>query len=53
MMRAKTMLMTRPQPKGLAQIGTCVVFKRHGTYPAAECTLCTWKTEAIYEDDLA
>ena len=39
--------------EGVAQVGTCVVFRRLGTYPAAECTLCPWVYEAIYEDDLA
>lgn len=48
-------LATRPSKddKDLAQIGTCVVFRRLGCYPAAECTLCPWVYEAIYEDDLA
>ncbi len=35
------------------QIGSCVVFKRHGCYPAAECLKCAWKWESVHDDDLA
>jgi hypothetical protein len=37
----------------MQQIGTCVVFKKLGTYPAAACTECGWRHESIYEDELA
>ena len=47
------MVRTEEQEKGLVQIGSCVVFRQLGTYPAAECTLCPWKATALYDDDLA
>ena len=43
----------REELEGLKQVGTCVVFRQLGTYPAAECTLCPWTTSALYEDELA
>lgn len=35
----------------MQQLGTCVVFKRFGCYPAARCLQCAWEWAGVHDEE--